>query len=176
MEKFLIYLQQERIFSNSQKAIALQNKSNIGELKDGKVIYSPSEAYYLFETNKSDILKNNKLLTEQIILKLFSKDKNFIIKYLVYKNLKNKGYIVKAGIKFGEEFRVYCNPKKSKDFSACPPHAKWIVYPLKAEIKITWKDFISKARVAHGTGKKLLLAIVDSEEDIIYYEVDWIKP
>lgn len=171
MEKIPIYIQGERIFSNSSLAINEENKRKIGELKDGKIIYSSFEAYYLFENKKAILLKNNKELNEQNILKLFSKDKSFMIKYLVYKNLKNKGYVIKAGIKFGEEFRVYDKLSYNKN-----KHAKYICYPLKASDKITWKDFISKSRVSHATGKKLLLAIVDSEEDVIYYETDWVKP
>jgi len=53
-------------------------------------------------------------------------------------------------------------------------HAKWIVFPI-SKPKININEFISKNRVAHSTAKKLLLAIVDHEENIIFYEVNWLK-
>ncbi|MBU1252016.1 MAG: tRNA-intron lyase, partial [Nanoarchaeota archaeon] len=37
-------------------------------------------------------------------------------------------------------------------------------------------DFSAKNRVAHSTKKNLLLAIVDEEGDVSYYEVRWVKP
>lgn len=168
-QKFTLYIAGERIFSNSQKAINLNNKSKLGELKEGKVIYSNFEALFLSETKKAVIvnLKNNKQLSEHELIRIFSKKSDFLTKYLVFKYLKNKGYIVKTGLKFGEEFRVY---KKSDK------HARWIIFPLKSNEKIHPKDIISKSRISHSTGKKLLLAIVDSEEDITFYEIDWLKP
>lgn len=176
--RFTLYFSNDRIFSNSQKAINLFESRKIGELKEGKIIYNNFEALYLLETKKTRIinLRTDKRLPETNLIKLFSKKSNFLTNYLVYKYLKNKGYIVKTGLKFGEEFRVYCNSKKSKDFLACSQHAKWIVYPIKSTDKIQPKELISKSRISHSTGKKLLLAIVDSEEDITFYEIDWVKP
>ncbi|MEM0465494.1 MAG: tRNA-intron lyase [Candidatus Pacearchaeota archaeon] len=168
---FPIYLEGERIFSNSKIAIDTQDRKKLGEIKDGKVIYNPFEAFYLLENKKAKLIKNDKELKEQEILKIFSKNKDFITKYLVFKDLKNKGYVIKAGIKFGEEFRVYNKEDYKKN-----KHAKWICYPIKSIDNIKIKEFIAKLRVSHASGKKLLLAIVDSEEDIIYYEIDWIKP
>lgn len=168
--KFPIYLSNERIFSNSQKAINIAELRKIGEHKEGKVIYTSYEAFYLQETKKAvikDIKKEKPLSENELMSSLTKKDKEFHTKYIVFRNLKNKGYIVKTGLKFGEEFRVYKKQDK---------HARWIVYPIKSTEKINPKDLISKSRISHSTGKKLLLAIVDSEEDISFYEIDWIKP
>ena len=171
--KFPIYIAEHRIFSNSQKAQEIQNSKNLGEKTQGKVIYSPFEAFFLVETQKAQALntKTNKSLKEQELITLLSKkNKDFLIKYLVFKALKNKGYIVKTGSKFGAEFRVY---DKSIKFGS--KHAKYLVYPIKQSEKSNWNEFISKNRIAHSTGKKLLLAIVDSEDNVLFYEIDWLK-
>ncbi|MBR9705139.1 hypothetical protein GOV12_07035, partial [Candidatus Pacearchaeota archaeon] len=77
MNKFNIYIEQNRIFSNSKLAIALEQKSKFGEKKSGLIIYSPYEALYLYEKNKAELIKNNKKITNQNIIKNLSKDKNF---------------------------------------------------------------------------------------------------
>jgi tRNA-intron endonuclease len=41
---------------------------------------------------------------------------------------------------------------------------------------MTWHDFSAKNRVAHSTNKTLLIAIVDEESDVSYYEVKWTRP
>ena len=171
-QKFPLYVSSDRVFSNSNIAISNQEQYKLGELKDGKVVYSPFEALFLSEKNKVELvsLKSNKKIKENDIIKLFSKNKDFLTKYLVFKYLKNKGYIVKTGLKFGEEFRVYDKSSFKNN------HAKWIVFPIKSTNNIAPKELISKSRITHSTGKKLLLAIVDSEEDITFYEIDWIKP
>lgn len=165
-KKFPIHLTSNQLSSNSQQAITLANTKKLGEIKNKKTIYSPYEAFYLFEQKKAEIIKKQPLTSDQLI-KLFSKKhKDFYKKYLIFKYLRKKGYIVKTALKFGGEFRIY--EKKSK-------HAKWIVYPIINQ-KINLNDFIAKNRVAHQTAKKLLIAIVDPEEDILFYESDWIKP
>ena len=166
--KFQIYLSSDRIFSNSEAAFHLENSKKLGEKTSEKIIYSPFEALFLVETNKAEITKGNKPLSSENLISLFSKKhKDFLTKYLVFKNLRNKGYIVKTGLKFGSEFRVYDKNNHNK-------HARWLVYPVKSE-KINLDEFISKNRIAHSTGKKILLAIVDSEEKIIFYEINWLK-
>ncbi len=37
-------------------------------------------------------------------------------------------------------------------------------------------DFSSYVRVAHGVNKNLMLAVVDEEGDITYYNVEWVRP
>ncbi|MBR9704148.1 tRNA-intron lyase [Candidatus Pacearchaeota archaeon] len=89
---------------------------------------------------------------------------------LAYKKLKNKGYVIKSGLKFGGEFRVYEKKSFIKN-----KHAKYICIPIKQTEKIEPKDIISNIRVTHSTGKKLLLGIIDSQEDVTFYEIDWVK-
>jgi tRNA-intron endonuclease len=42
--------------------------------------------------------------------------------------------------------------------------------------ELTWQEFAAKNRVAHSTRKKLLIGIVDEENDVTYYEIGWTKP
>lgn len=163
--KLQIYISGDRLFSNSEKAFQLEDSKKLGEKKENKIVYSEFEALYLKELVQAEIIKNNKKLTEEQLIKLFSK-KDFKINYLVYKYLRKKGLIVKTGSKFGAEFRVY---EKNNQ------HAKYLVYIVKQSEKLNLHNLISKIRISHSTGKKLLLAILDSEEEILFYEIDWKK-
>ena len=98
-------------------------------------------------------------------------DNKIQIKYSIFKDLRERGYIVKTALKFGADFRVY-------DKGARPgkKHAKWIVFAEHESKRLTWHEFSAKNRVAHSTRKNLLLAILDEEGDITYYEVKWIRP
>lgn len=172
MEKIKAYLSGEIISSNDTEAYSLYQKSRIGEPVEDKIQYSLSETMFLLQKSKMDIFfKNKKLSKSDFINKAIKIDKKIQIKYLVFRDLREKGYIVKSALKFGAEFRVYdkgTNPEKS--------HAKWIVFVDHESQKLMWHDFSAKNRIAHSTKKNLLLAIVDEEGDISYYEVKWIKP
>ena len=145
----------QNLTSNSQKAFTLQNSKQLGERKQNKILYSKYEALYLAETDKAEFAGKKPKLNK-------TEENN----YLAFKDLRKKGYIVKTGLKFGAEFRIY-KPKEK--------HATHLVIPIKQSSRIDLKDFISKNRTAHSTGKKLLLAVVDNQQDISYYETNWIK-
>ena len=172
MEKIQAHILGEIIFSNTAEAHALNKKSSFGEPKEGKIQYTISEAIYLVERKKMDLLSRGKKIEEKDLMnKLKRIDKRIQIKYIVFKNLRDKGYVVKTALKFGADFRVY-----DKGSKPGKKHAKWIVFANHESKSITWHEFSAKNRVAHSTKKNLLLATVDEESDITYYEVKWIRP
>ena len=170
--KIKAYLIGEIIQSNEPGAIELYKKNSFGEPVGEKIQYSLSEACFLVEKNKISVISGKKELLKTEIIKKFQRiDKKFNIKYPVFKNLRERGYVPKAALKFGADFRVYkWGEKPGKE------HAKWIVFAEHESKKLTWHEFSAKNRVAHSTKKNLLLAIVDEESDITYYEVKWLKP
>jgi tRNA-intron endonuclease len=119
----------------------------------------------------AELQANLKPITIDEADKKFSKiDKKFPIKYAVYKDLRDKGHVPKTALKFGAEFRVY---KKGK--GPGKGHSDWIVFTESEKNSHTWHDFTAKNRVAHSTNKKLLMAIVDDEKDVSYFEISWTK-
>jgi tRNA-intron endonuclease, archaea type len=169
MERIKASIVGNLIYSNSKQAYVLNQKSLFGEKKQDKVNYNPLEVFYLVENKELEVFQRDKKIKKEDLLKIFQKkDKDFQTKYLVFEDLRKKGYVVKTALKFGADFRVY--EKKKKE------HSKWIVFVQKESKKIDWKEFASKNRVAHSTRKNLLLAITDDEGGIIYYEINWVKP
>lgn len=172
MNKIPAYFVGYIISSNSADAFSLYEKSNFGERKEGKIIYSPLETLYLSEKEKVEVFSKNKRLSHEELIRKFKKiDKKIQLKYPVFKDLREKGYVVKTALKFGADFRVYEKGKRMDE-----EHSKWIVFVDYESKTFTWQEFSAKNRVAHSTKKKLLLAIVDEEGDITYYEVNWVKP
>ncbi len=162
----------DSIASNSREAFSLYEKSRFGERRRDKIEYSSLEALFLLFENKIEIFSNNKKITEdQLVKRLKKHDKKLMIKFPVFLDLRKKGYIVKTALKFGAEFRVY-----EKGIKPGQDHAKWIVFPVKETESHSWHDLAAKNRVSHAAKKKLLIAIVDEESDVTYFEVDWIRP
>lgn len=172
MEKIKAYITGEIISSNASEAHSLYKKSCFGEPVGEKIQYSLSETLFLVEKRKMEIFSRSKKISKKDLMDKFRRiDKKIQIKYSVFKDLREKGYIIKTALKFGAEFRVY-----DKGSRPGKKHAKWIVFTDHESKKLTWHEFSAKNRVAHSTKKNLLLAIVDEEGDITYYEVKWVKP
>src|SRR3989344_5872138 len=96
------------IISTSEDAISLAEKSSFGEFKAGRVEYSGVEAIYLLDKSKAEVHSNKKKLSSsELIKKLKKQDKKIETKFTVYRDMRDKGYILKTALKFGAEFRVY---------------------------------------------------------------------
>lgn len=150
----------------------LSNKAFGTLLSNGRLQLSLVEALFLFE--KGLIIKDGRGKTlgfEEFVRKASRIDKQFWTRYMVFKDLRNRGYVVKTALKFGADFRVYDRGIKPGE-----DHAKWVVFPVHESSVLTWYDFAAKNRVAHSTKKRLMIAVVDDEGDITYYEVRWIRP
>jgi len=163
----------EKVMSNSAEAQNLFTTNRFGEKTGEKILYTLPETLFLIQNKKMELYDyKNKKLSEKEILKKFQRiDKKFTTKYFVFKDLRKKGYIVKTALKFGAEFRVYEKGKNIKK-----SHSKWILFPVAENKTMTWQDFSAKNRVAHSTKKNLLIAIVDEEGDVSYYEIKWTRP
>lgn len=159
-----------KIDNESKRAISFNQKSGFGKLSEDKLELSLIEALYLMENGRIDIYKNNQKCTQDQILTLIKKQDLFG-KYIVYKDLKDRGYIIKTGFKYGSEFRLYDRGRQPG-----AGHSDYLVKVLYESYDIHALDFASYIRVAHGVNKKLLLAVVDEDHDITYYNVEWTRP
>lgn len=162
------------ITENTNEARDLFNQSRYGETKKtGRVHLSLIEGLFLLEKNKLEVYDGRKhVLSFEEYLKRASKlQPNFLIRYTVFKDMRSRGYIVKTALKFGADFRIYDRGIKPGE-----DHAKWVVYPVHEGSTLTWYEFAAKNRVAHSTKKRLLLAVVDDESDVSYWECRWMRP
>jgi tRNA-intron endonuclease len=157
----------------NQKAITLTQKSSFGKLEEDVLELSLIEAFYLMEKGRLNIYENSesdKKLDANYIRNIIKKNSAYA-KYIVYKDLKDRGYIINTGFKYGSEFRLYERGKTPGE-----EHSDYLVKIINENHYINALDFASYVRVAHGVKKHLLLAVVDDEEDITYYKVEWTKP
>jgi len=161
------------ITEDSDGARDFYSQSRLGEVVNAKVHLSLLEAMYLLQKEKLTITTRTgkEIPQEEYLKKARKHDPAFDIRYAVFKDIRNRGYIVKTALKFGADFRVYDRGIKPGE-----DHAKWIVYPVHERNALTWQEFSAKNRVAHSTKKRLLIGCVDDEGDVSYWEVRWMRP
>jgi len=151
----------------------LYDKSRFGTIVGKSLQLSVLEALFLVEKGKLDVFdkRNHKIDKESLFKKAKKLVKNFWIKYCVFNDFRTRGYIIKTALKFGAEFLVYDRGVKPGE-----DHAMWVVFPVHESETLTWYEFSAKNRVAHSTRKRLLIAVVDDQSDVTYYEVAWKRP
>jgi len=169
-----VFSRERIVTEDSSEARELYNQSRYGKLLDnGKLQLSLLEGSYLLEKGRLKVVdgRGKKLDFDSYVRKAKRKEKNFWIRYVVFKDIRDRGYIIKTALKFGADFRVY-----NRGIKPGEDHARWIVYPVHETSTLTWHEFSAKNRVAHSTRKKLLIGVVDAENDVTYYEIKWIRP
>lgn len=127
------------------------------------------EAYYLLEKEEITIfdVKQNKFLTPDefyaIALKIHHKYEE---KYIIYKDLRERGYIPRPGLKFGADYVVY---KKGPGLE----HSLFMVHVLPHDSEITAIDMVRAGRLATSVRKKYVIA---NPLTCSYYFFEWFKP
>ncbi|MDO5822323.1 tRNA-intron lyase [Methanosphaera sp.] len=160
----------DRVIVKDENAHNLYNKRYYGNLTDSGLELSFIEALFLLTKNKIEIYDDDKLITKEDLTNII-RQKHIFSHYLVYKDLRIRGYIIKTGFKYGSDFRIY-----ERGHAPGDGHSNFLVKILSEEQEIKVRDFSSYVRVAHGVRKTLLLAVVDDEYDITYYDIEWTKP
>ena len=80
--------------------------------------------------------------------------------YGVYKDWREKGYVIKTGFKFGTHFRVYfpgAKPMKKDDKNWT--HSKHVIHVFPKSSRLLISEWARAIRVAHSVRKTFILAI-----------------
>ena len=165
------------IISDKECIEEFYNNSYIGTLvkkEDAEdiLVLEPIEVLLLCERNRILLYlendKKNALYDFEGLLEYFSRfDDRLWQKYIIYMDLRKRGYIVRAGYGEGIDFRVY---KRGADFEK--DSAKFLIYPVFEGYPIDLKELDKMSRVAMSSRKDLIVATVDRLSKPIYYSVN----
>lgn len=135
------------------------------------LIIDAVEVLLLCERNRilvwEDNDKNKNLYDFEGLLTYFTQyDERLWQKYIIYMDLRKRGYIVRTGYGDGLDFRVY---KRGADFEK--DSAKFLIFPVFEGNPIELRDLDKMSRVAMSSRKDLIVATVDRLSKPIYYSV-----
>lgn len=160
------------VVEEETEASQIHNKGYFGTpLSGGALKLELIEGIFLSESGKVSVNRNGEELTFPELLRVANAMyPNFEIKYLVYRDMRLRGYVVKSCLD-PLDFRVYPrggSPKKT-------PSKYWVSALSERSIFNLRELREHLAKVMHAK-KKLLLAVVDEESDLTYYDVRTVKP
>jgi len=125
------------------------------------------EGCYLQENSKIRIYKNKKKISIEELVEICQKEyHNFDKKYLVYKDFREKGYVVNPGIKFGCDFAVYQSGPGID-------HAPYLIQVYNRNDTISSTSVVLAGRLSSSVKKKFILAIPNGKSKIDYLALDW---
>ncbi|MHA2026953.1 MAG: tRNA-intron lyase [Candidatus Thorarchaeota archaeon] len=129
------------------------------------------ECAYLTQEKKLRVTdQTGDTLSVDNLLDLGSKfSDEFRDRFLVYSQLRERGYIVRPGLKFGTDFAVY-EHGPGKD------HAPFLVHVIPQRKGVVPLDIVRAGRLATSVRKKFIIATVKENHEIAYYSFIWHRP
>lgn len=158
---------------NSPTAQSLYEKNYFGTLlPDNSLELDVLEALLLIERSRIKIFDENKkeMTAEQILSIVVEEDPRIWVKYLVYRDLRQRGYMVRLGYGDGIDFRVY--PRGSTRSEAI---AKYFIYILDEGNSIQLQNLDQITKQTLNARKKLIIVTLDRLGDPTYYHLEQTK-
>ena len=148
------------------------SKGNFGyPMSGGGLELDLVEAAFLLQCDRLEVLHGKKPMAFNEFFDYASrKVRDFAIKYLVFKDLRERGFIVKP--ESGSfDLRVYprgMSPSKS------PP--LYMVCAVSERAALNISEFMDEIAQSEDRGKQLLYGVVDEEGDLTYYKMAILDP
>jgi tRNA-intron endonuclease, archaea type len=139
------------------------------EDNDNDYLLETYEALYLLYLNKL-VITNGSIDNFGSLLKHVLKyDKEIVTRFLVYRDLRSRGYVVKEGFGFGADFRVYERGGYEKK------RAKYVVFCINEGINVKVGELSKNVREIETMGKNAIAAVVERRGEVIYYKLTNMK-
>jgi len=90
-------------------------------------------------------------------------------KFVIYRDLRSRGYIVREGFGFGTDLRVY----ERGDYPKKP--AKYVVFALDEGIEKGMADLQKSVKEMGKMGKEAIIAVIERRGEVIYYKVSRVR-
>jgi len=148
--KLVGYIVNDRVFV---KDLNLFRKHFYGSERDGFVVLSLIEAVYLSEKGILEVYDERRINYNELVERARRVIPNFDEKYRVYRDLKERGLVVKTGFKFGSDFRVYTMVRSVEDL----PHSEYLVSVVGND-NIKLSEIARAVRLAQNVRKKMVFA------------------
>ncbi len=173
---------ENRVIIWGKESFELYDENGYGKPLEDRLELALVEAGFLLKKDKIKIQtkineKKKNINFEEFYRLASEREPEFHQKFVVYSDLRERGYLVKTGFKFGAHFRVYERGVKLKRGpKAAHEHTKFVVHSIKEEDRFSYPELSRAARLAQNIRAKMVWAVVDSENDVTYYTINRFTP
>jgi tRNA-intron endonuclease len=158
-----------------EKGVKIVEKSNVdalsqrgyGTVEDGVFTLAFYEALYLVDKELLEVKdRKGKEVDFQSLLQYYEKaSANAWVNYLVYRDLRSRGYVVREGFGAEIDFRIYERGAYGKDT------ASYLVLGTQEGKPLPINDLATTLQQCQSQKKELILAVMNRRGEIVYYSV-----
>ncbi len=140
---------------------------------ENSLVLEPEEILLLMDRRRIEVFNSTtkqKITSSEIVAHFTKKNKDFWSRYLVYKDLRNRGYIVRIGTRITAPFRIYSRGGKPGESIS-----KKVIFPLTEgeDLDLDFLDqLVNQTKIDR---KILLLSVIDRLGDVTYYQASQLE-
>ena len=159
----------------AEKGVIVSEQSNIdalssrgyGTLENKVFTLTFYESLYLVDKGMLEVKdEKGKAVDFQSLLHCYeAQNENAWVNYLVYRDLRSRGYVVREGFGGGIDFRIYERGTYGKDT------APYLVLSTQEGKPLPVNDLADALQQCQSQKKELILAVMNRRGEIVYYSV-----
>ena len=158
-----------------KKGVEIKDKSNTdslsqrgyGTTENDVFTLSFYEALYLLDKELLEVRDDHgKEADFQRLLRCYETvNENAWVNYLVYRDLRSRGYVVREGFGGGIDFRIYERGAYGKDT------AQYLILSIQEGKPLPIQDLVSALQQCQSQKKELILAVMNRRGEAVHYSV-----
>lgn len=160
---------------SAEGGFLVKDKARSGELealgygtREGKsLVLRDYEVLYLIHAKKLELRDGRGGLIgfEELAERMQKEARDAWTRFIIYRDLRSRGYVVREGFGFGTDLRVY----ERGDFPKKP--AQYVVFALDEGIERGMGDLRDSVKELTRMGKEAIIAVIERRGEVIYYKV-----
>ena len=155
---------------SDKKIIHELEQKGYGEIEKEKLFLKQFETLYLLYAKRLILKKGKKQFDFNSFMNLSQKlDSEILTKFLIYRDLRNRGYVVKDGFGFGSDFRVYERGHFGEK------GAKFLIFGFNEGQQEKIGNLQKRIEEITQMGKEPIIAVIERRGEIIYYKINKIN-
>ena len=156
------------VFVSSPEGIEEFSSKGYGVDEDGKLRLTFYEALFLLGKGAIEVKdeETGEKMVFQDMLKRFQQvDKDAWVRYLIYRDLRGRGYVAREGFGLGIDFRVYERGDYGKGT------AKHLIFGIQEGQPVSVEKLARTQKYVQSLKKNLILAVINRRGEIVYYSL-----
>ena len=161
-------LKEKSVEISSSEGVEEFSLKGYGVKEEGKLSLTLYEALFLLGKGTIEIKDETtgKKISFQELLKRFqSVDEDAWVRYLIYRDLRSRGYVAREGFGLGIDFRLY----ERGDYGRGT--AKHLIFGIQEGQPVTVEKLARTQRYVQNLKKNLVLAVINRRGEIVYYSL-----
>ncbi len=161
METMEAYFDKGRVYMLLDEGLSDLRERGFGSLKKEKLLLSPYETFFLVDKGRVivfDKKDEHEFTLRELVQKLSAKKPEVWIKYLVYRDLRDRGYIIREVDKV--DFEIYGKGTIRR-----------LIYIIYEGSEANIKKLNELLKFSVKERKDLILAVIDRRTDLVYYSL-----